>query len=121
MEWKIGLDGCPLFRFAVDIDESVVLLDDTVDGGQAQPGPLAEPLGCKEGLEHFVQGFGRHAAAIVADGQHDVVAGDETRAVGAVVLVEADILGFNSHLAHIFYGVPRIDAQIGQDLIDLGG
>ena len=41
--------------------------------------------------------------------------------VGAVVLVEADILGFNSHLAHIFYGVPRIDAQIGQDLIDLGG
>ncbi len=38
---------------------------------------------------------------------------------GPVSLVEVDIFCFHGDLAHTFDGVPCVDAQVGQDLVDL--
>ena len=39
---------------------------------------------------------------------------------GTVGLVKSDVSRFDGDLAHSGNGVPGIDAQVGQDLIDLG-
>ena len=48
---QVDAEGRALARFAVDVDEAVVLLDDAVDGGQAQARALADALGREERLE----------------------------------------------------------------------
>ena len=79
MPGQVDLEGRSLARFAVDVDEAVVLLDDAVDRGQAQAGALAHLLGGEERLEDVVQGLLVHAAAVVADGQQHILARAQTR------------------------------------------
>ncbi len=81
-------------RFAVDVDESVVLLDDAVDRGQTQAGALADILGGEKRLEDMIQRLFVHAAAVVADGQQDILAGNKSGVVGAVGFVEGAWIPF---------------------------
>ena len=109
----------PVARLAVDIDEAVVLLDDAVNRGQPQAGAFAHLLGGEKRLEQIVQGLMIHAAAVVADGQQHIIAGDKARVMGAVVLVESDVARFDGDFASVRDGVPGVDAEVGQDLVDL--
>ena len=52
---QVDLEGRSLARFAVDIDEAVVLLDDAVDRGQPQAGALAHFLGGEKRFEQMGQ------------------------------------------------------------------
>ena len=79
MPGQVDLEGRSLARLAVDIDEAVVLLDDAVDRGQPQAGALAHLLGGEERLEELCQRLLVHAAAVVADGQQHILAGDKAR------------------------------------------
>ena len=85
---QVDLEGRSLARLAVDIDETVVLLDHAVDRGQAQSGAFAHFLGGEERFEEMSLGLLVHAAAVIAHGQQDIFAGDKTRVIGAVCLVE---------------------------------
>src|SRR3546814_5761455 len=53
-------------RLAVGEDEARRLLDDAIDGRQAEPGPLADILGGKEGFENLGQHVGGNAGAGIA-------------------------------------------------------
>ncbi len=121
MPGQVDLEGRPFARFAVDVDEPVVLLDDAVDCGQPQAGAPIHTLGGEKRFENIVQYFLVHAAAVVADGQQDKLAGNKTGVIGAVGLVEGMVSCFDDDLAHTFDGVTGVDAQVGQDLLDLGG
>ena len=61
-----------------------------------------------------------HAAPMVADRKHHKITGNKIRMISAVSQVEADAIGFNGHLVNIGYGITGIDAQVGQDLVELG-
>ena len=72
---QIDLERGAAAHFAVDVDVAAGLLDDAVDGGQAQAGALARPLGGEERLEDLRLRGRVHAAAGVAHRQHHVAAG----------------------------------------------
>ena len=105
---------------AVDVDEALVLLDDAVDGGEAEAGAEADGFGGEEGFESVGDGVGVHAAAIVADGEAGICAGDAAGIFGAEGFVDADGLGADGDGAAVGHGVARIDAEVGEDLVDLG-
>ena len=46
---QVDPEGCSLAWFAIDVDETVVLLDDTIDGGQPESRSLSQGFGGKEG------------------------------------------------------------------------
>ena len=121
MPGQVNLEGRAFPWFAVDVDEAVVLLDDAVDRGQPQAGSLPHLLGGEKRFEDLVEGFLVHAAAVVAYGQQHILPGDKPRVIGAVGLVEGGVFRFDGDLADSGDGVPGVDAQIGQDLVDLGG
>jgi len=71
--WEIDLKGCAVSGFAVDEDVSGALLDDAVNGSQAQAGSLALFLGGEERLEDARHGGFVHAGAGIADGKQNIV------------------------------------------------
>ena len=56
---------------------AAALLNDSVDGGQAQSGTLAGLLGGKEGIENMSLGFRVHAQAVVDHRNLDIRTGLE--------------------------------------------
>ena len=56
-----------LADFGVDIDEAAGLLDDAVDGGEAEPGALADLLGREERLEDLVDDVGGMPVPVSVD------------------------------------------------------
>lgn len=78
------------------------------------------PFGGEKRLENIGERLRVHAATIVADRQHHVIAGDESRIGGAVFLIERDATRFNGHPASaVADGVAGVHAEIGEQLIDL--
>ena len=73
----------PPSRHGVDGDVSARLLDDPVDGGQAEARAPPALLGREERLEDVGQDFGVHPAAGVLHGEGDVGAGRHRRRIAA--------------------------------------
>jgi hypothetical protein len=69
-----NFEGGAMADFAVDGYVSAALFHDSVNGGQAQPGPFSLLFGGKERLENTRESLPVHAATGVADGDQDVVA-----------------------------------------------
>ena len=82
----------PFPRFAGNINKTVVLFDDAVNGGQSQPGSLAQFLGGKKRLEDILAHFLAHTFAVVAHGQQDVFSGNK---FGGSALLESSITTFS--------------------------
>ncbi len=99
----------------------MVLFDHAVYGGQTQTGSFAGFFGREKRLENFVHGFGVYAAAIVADDQDHMITRQASRVVDRVLFVKGRCIGLYGDLAHIVDGVPGVDAEIGQNLVDLSG
>jgi hypothetical protein len=114
-------EGRALVRFAVNVDETVVLLDDAVNRGQSQAGAFARLLGGEKRLEKFIQSFPVHAAAFVAYSQQNIVSGDESCMVGAIGFIEGGAPRFDGDLSHARNGVPGVDSQVRQSLVNMGG
>ena len=70
-----------LADLAVDVDRAARLAREAVDHRQAEAGALADVLGGEEGLGHLLQYLGRDAAAVVLDGEHDIVAGRQAERI----------------------------------------
>jgi len=118
---QIDLEGRPVTRLAVNVDEAVVLLDRSVNHGQSQAGSFTYLLGGEERLENVGEHPCVHAAAIIAHRQQDVFAGDKAGVTGAVLPIKDDVVRLDGDLARIGDGVPGVDAQVGQDLVHLRG
>ena len=66
---------------AGNVNVTAALLDDPVDGRQAQPGPAIFRFGRKEGLEHTRARFCIHSDAGITNDQADIIARLDTAAV----------------------------------------
>nr|GEU28229.1 hypothetical protein [Tanacetum cinerariifolium] len=117
---QVQLDGRALAHLAVDLDVAARLLDQAIHHRQAEAGALAFRLGGKERFERLRQHLCRHAAARVADGNHDVLAGRDVGMALAVRAVEQGIVDFDGEPAGAFHGVARIDGQVQDRVFHLG-
>jgi hypothetical protein len=104
---------------AVDLEEAAVLRDDAVDRGEPQARPLALRLGGEEGLEEVRQGRRVHPAPGVADREPHVLPGDGLHVAGAVRLAQRVAAGLDGHPAGAVDRVAAVDAEVGEDLVEL--
>src|SRR6056297_3121733 len=110
-----------LIRFTGNIDEAVVLFDDTVYRSQSQAGAIAGLFGGKKRFKNFAECLLIHAAAVVVHGQAYEIAGNKPGMFRAVSRVKTCCASFNGNFTHIGDGIPGVDAQIGQDLVQMMG
>ena len=85
--WQVNFETRPVVRLAVDINETVVLFYNAINSGQPQAGTLIHSLRGEERLKNIFQGLMIHTAAVVADGQHDVITGNKAEVIVTVALV----------------------------------
>ena len=105
-------------RLALDGDPSAGLHDDPVDRREPEARALTARLGREERLEQSGLGLIRHPAAVVADRQRDVGPGLEALRERRRVL-ERDRAGLDLDRAAAAGGVPRVDHQVHEDLLEL--
>ncbi len=94
-------------ELALDLEVAAALLDDPVDGREAEPGPL-RPLRREERLDSAGAGVRIHPDAAVPHGQ-----GDE-RAVG-----RGHVRGLDRQRAAARHRVPGVDGEVDEHLLDL--
>ena len=99
---------------ALDVDDAVVAGDDSVDDGEAKAGANAGGFGGEEGFEKAFEGVGVHAGTGVGNEEAEAVAG-HFFFVGNEIERNAD-LAFG-----VGHGLPGVDAQVHDDLVDLVG
>ena len=90
-----------------------------INGGQPQAGPLAAPLGSKEGFEDVIQRLLIDAGARVAHRQRHVWTGIHRGVGPRKGFCERHIGGFNGELAALRHGIPGVDGQVHDDLFHL--
>src|SRR5690348_2622822 len=106
-------------RLAVNVDESAVLLDDTIRRRQPHPATLAAVLRRKERLEDAFASFRIHAHSSVADGQDGISARRHVGIESAIGFVELGHLRLNSEPAAVRHGIAGVQTQIHEHLLDL--
>ena len=106
-------------QLAGDADEPSVLLDDPIDGGEAEPCPLPARLCREERLENVFQHIGSHAGPVIADAERHVPARMESRVRGAVGLVKRDVCRGDRHFADTVDRIAGVHGQVGEHLIEL--
>src|SRR5271157_5966762 len=97
---------------------SVALLDDAVDGGEAEAGAFSLFLGGKEGLKDAGFGFLVHAVAGIGNRDHGV-ASRLDKTVLAEALVHGDVGALQSEPAAFGHGILGVDHQVHDDLFEL--
>jgi hypothetical protein len=90
------------------------LLHEPVDLAQAQPGALAGFFGCEERLEGAVDRFRRHASATIRHCDKNVLAGDNTFMLSAILLIEVGVACLNGKLPTFRHGIARIQRKVEQ-------
>ena len=113
--WKL----VPLPDFAVHGDEAAGLLDDAVDGGQAQARALAHRLGGEEGIEDLALDLLGHADAGIGHFDADIVAGRHDRGAQRRRLGHRLVGGLDGDGAALRHGVAGIDHQIDDGVAKL--
>ncbi len=66
-----------LLRFNVDVDQSAMLLDDAINGGETHAGAAAAFFGGEERLEDAIASFRVHGHAAIGDAKNSVGTGDD--------------------------------------------
>src|SRR5580658_5413126 len=102
---QINMESGAASYFALHHDVSAALLHDAVHGGEAEAGALTFLLGGEERLENSRLGLLVHAAAGVADGKQNVVAGTDESLAAAMILVDENVFRFDRELSAVGHGV----------------
>ena len=110
-------DFRPRAELAADFDVSAALIDDAIDGRQAEAGPLALGFRGEERLEDMAQHLPAHPCAVVPDGELEVVARLDIEACFAELLIQRVACRADCQLASARHGVPRVDGQVHDDLL----
>src|SRR5207247_6923394 len=104
---------------AIHLDKAAALLDDSIHGRQAQPGPLAHFLGGEEGFENMRLDRLLDAASGIAHGEHDVSAGRTIQLEAGALFVDFEVSGLERQPADARHGVPGVDYQVQAHLLEL--
>ena len=108
-------------RLAVSPHVPLRLLDDAVDGGEAEPSALTDALGGKERIESAVQGGGVHALPRVAHREQHVWSGahENVGLEAGVFLSQGDLAGLHGQPPAVGHRIPGVEREIEQHLLDL--
>ena len=104
---------------AVDPDVSFALLHDAEHRRESQPGSLSRLFRGEERLKDAGLRGRVHSYAGVRDRQHDVAARTDGEVSGGVRLVQFRIAGLYRQSASLGHGVPGVDGEVHDDLLDL--
>ena len=119
MARQVDAEGRALADLAVGEDVAARLLDDAVDGGQAEAGALADILGGEERLEDLGHDLGRHAGAGVLDLDQHVLAGRHAVAGELQALALGDVARADGERAAVGHGVAGVDGEVDDHLLEL--
>src|SRR5262249_14874032 len=108
-----------LAGLAFDEDEAARLLDDAVDGGETKPGAGAHLLRREERLEDARQILAWNADAGVGHLDLHVFAGRHYLVGAPHRIFARHVGGADGERAARRHGVPRIDGEIDDDLLEL--
>ena len=97
---------------------TVALFDDSVNGGQTEPRSLVRGLGLEERLEDSSQGLPVHAHSGIAHRQRHIRTGSHVDRT-VVGVVQLNVPGLDAQLAPFRHGVPGVDREVHDDLLDL--
>src|SRR5208283_3768496 len=115
---QVNVESCARSELTFGEDVSIALLDDAVDGGEAEAGAFSFFLGGKERLKDAGLGFLVHALAGIGNRDHGIASGlDKT--VFAEVLAHGNVGALQSELAAFGHGIFGIDDQVHDDLLKL--
>ena len=106
-------------QLAVDPDRPAALFDNAVDGGESQAGSLPLLLGRKERLEEVRHHFLGNAGARVADFELHVAPRLDFGVLLGVAGSQIDVGGFDQQRSAVRHGVPRIDGEVHEHLVQL--
>ena len=104
---------------AVDADVTVRLAHEAVDHAEPQPRAFSVALGREEGIERLGHDLGRHAGAGVSDIHQHIRPGRHVGMEGGVATVEGGIRNLDPDGTAIGHGVPRIDRQVEDGVLEL--
>lgn len=94
----------------IDFDLSTVLADDSMDGGEAEPGPCTRLFGRAERFEQVTPGLVRHAEPRIANREFD-----------KMPFARPAIGCRDRQFSTLRHGIAGIDDQIEQYLTELAG
>ena len=120
MHGKIYLKCGPYAGFAIDVYETVILIDYPVNGRKAQAGSPSGLFGCEKGLEDLGKGFLIHAAAVVAYRKQNEITLLESFMPCTVFFIKGHIPGLYRYLSSLRQGIPGVYTQVCKYLIYLG-
>ena len=86
---------------------------------ETEAGALASFLRREKWLEDARLHFGRHARAVVAHGQHHIIARHDLGPQPAILVVERKVFRLDGQLAPARHGVTRVDRKVHDDLLHL--
>ena len=112
------LEGGALALLAVHHDGAAALLDDAVDGREAEPGP-AVFLGGEEGLEEVGLDLLVHAHAGIGHRQHHVGSRHQEQLGAGLGAVELHVGGLQGQLPAAGHGVPGVEREVQDHLLEL--
>src|ERR1700722_19611463 len=117
---KIHAKGGADVELAVDMQEAAVLTNDAVNGSKAQARAFADILGGKKRFKDTIQCAGVHSRPGIGNSEHGIASGLGMRLSRELLLVEHNFPGFNEELAALGHGIASVNAQVHDDLFDLG-
>ena len=118
---QVNPEGRAAPHVTVHHDLAAALLDDAVHRGQTEPGAAVHGLRREERLEDPLERRGVHSLTRVLHAEHHVRSGHGLALRAEIVARERDVGGDQLDAAPVRHGVTRVDEQIHEHLIDLGG
>jgi hypothetical protein len=114
---EIDLEGGAFLEAAGNLDPTLMLLDNALDGGQPQAGAAPPFLGGEKRLENAAQIFRGDAGPGIAEGEADELAWGGLGMEAGLGRVNMDGGGADQELAAFGHGVAGVDGQVDQNLL----
>ena len=111
----------PRPRLALEFHITTVLMDDSLDHREPQPRPLPLRLGREKGVADSQADVLGHPRSIIGHAQANVAPWGIPGGVPIRVLRNTRILRLDGDPAWTLNGIPGIEAEIHEDLLQLGG
>jgi hypothetical protein len=115
VDWPIDVKGGSLAGDGFDGDVAIVLLDDAVDGGEAEAGAFTDGFRGEEGFEDMFDGIGIYSDAAIGDRELDMRAAGGLEEPGGY-MEESGAREFGRCVD----GIPCVDEEVDDDLVELG-
>src|SRR5271157_3148215 len=117
---QINLERGAGAQLTVHRNVTTALFDDTVNHGEAKPGPLPFFFRSEERLEDLFPRDGVHSNAGIAHSEANVGAEfNRIRRLLGKDLVDFDIAGFDNQFPPVWHSIPRVHRKIQDHLLNL--